>query len=116
MFTSIQQKDDKKKKGFIEVKIIKIKKFMEFENKNKNFTIWKLWLSDFKTISVFFSDENPNIEELKIFRISKLDFKFYRGKRNFVFGKLSSCDQIFKFNIPVNKFQSNLSLTEHKII
>ena len=72
----------------IDVKIVKIKKFLELKNKIKTIIIWKLWLHDFTGISVFFTDEKLNFDQQRNFKISDLKILFHRGKKKFIFKKI----------------------------
>ena len=72
----------------IDVKIVKIKKFLELKNKIKTIIIWKLWLHDFTGISIFFTDEKLNFDQRGSFTISDLKILFHRGKKKFIFRKM----------------------------
>lgn len=116
LFKKFQKAPKKLKVRSIDVKIVKIKKFLELKNKIKTMIIWKLWLHDFTGTSIFFTDENLNFDRQGNFKISNLKILFHRGKKKFIFRKMVPFVQNIKEKSILLNYNQNFSLIDHKII
>ena len=115
-FNCITNINKKKNCSAIEIKLTRIKKFLDFSYKSKRLVIWKIWLSDFSGEAIFFCDEKPIVSENRIFKISNISQIFHRGKKRFIFRKSTlkiKNNELFKINLG---YSSNLSLIEYKLL
>jgi len=100
----------------IEVQVNSVKKFLEFKNKLKKFTIWKLCLSDYSGNAVFFCDEKLDIGRNENFHASDIRLTFHRGKKKFILRKILSKSRGIKREYIFPNYKLNISILEHKLV
>jgi len=113
---TIQDINENKNNLDLEVRVINIKKFLEFKHRVKKFIIWKLYLSDYSGNAIFFCDEKLITDKTKMFHASNIKLIFHRGKKKFILRKLSPKNKFIERKPILSTFKSNLSIIEHKLI
>lgn len=114
--STVQEISENKNNLELEVRVINIKKFLEFKHRVKKFIIWKLYLSDYSGNGIFFCDEKLIINKTKIFQASNVKLIFHRGKKKFILRKLSPKNKFIERKPILSNFKTNLSIMEHKLI
>jgi len=100
----------------IEVQVISVKKFLDFKNKLKKFTIWKLCLSDYSGNAIFFCDEKLNKKRCENFQASDIKLIFHRGKKKFILRKLIPRSKGIERKCIFPNYKSNISVIEHDLV